>query len=203
MDSFEMNKIAGATLAALLVVLGVNIGSNMAFRPVKPAKQAYVVAGVVEEASAEAAPAAEAEQPIAVYLAAADPAKGEAVFKKCGACHNNEKGGSNGIGPNLYGIVGMPHDHAAGFAYSEALMAMKGKPWTWDELNLWLKSPKAYAPGTKMAFAGVSKPQDRANLLAYLNSKSDAPMAMPAAPAAAEATPAAAEPAPTADGPAA
>lgn len=188
MDSFEFNKLAGGVLAAATVLLGVSIATDLAYRITPPAKKAYVVEGVVEEAAA-AAPAV-AEKPIAFYLASASAEKGEAVFKKCGACHNNDKGGANGIGPNLYGIVGKSHANAEGFAYSADIAGMKGKPWNWDDLNKWLTSPKAYAPGTKMAFAGIGKPEDRAALLLYLNAKSDAPLPLPAAPAA-EAAPAA------------
>lgn len=197
MDNMRFNTIAGWGLFALIALLGISIVTDEIFLPEKPEKQAYVVEGVVEEASA-AAPAAVADKPIGAYMAAADVSKGEAVFKKCGACHNAEKGGPNGIGPNLYGIVGAPHARTAGFGYSEVLAAMKGKVWTWDDLNAWLISPKAYAPGTKMAFAGIAKPEDRAAVLAWLNSKSDSPLPLPAAPAE-EAAPAAAEAAPAAD----
>jgi cytochrome c len=194
LDSFEFNKYAGWGLAAVLTLLVVNVGTASLFRPEKPAKPSYVIEGVVEEVAAGAAPA-EAEKPIAFYLASASAEKGEAVFKKCAACHTVEKGGANGIGPNLYGIVGNVHDHMPGYAYSDAMMAMKGKPWTWDELSRWLTSPKTYAPGTKMAFAGVAKPEDRASLLLYLNTKTDAPMAVPPPPAAEAAAPADAAPA--------
>ena len=111
--------------------------------------------------------------------------------------HNVDQGGANGLGPNLWATVGKPHASHPGFAYSEALKGKAGA-WDWDGLNAWFKSPKAYAAGTKMAFAGVSKPEDRASLLVYLNSKSDSPLPLPAAPAetaAAEAAPA--ETAPT------
>ena len=189
MDSFEFNKYAGWGLAAVLAVLAVNIGSDIAFKPSKPEKPSYIVEGVVAEASTAAAPAV-ADKPIAFYLASASAEKGEAVFKKCGACHNNIKGGAAGIGPNLYGIVGNVHAHMPGFAYSDAIAAMKGKPWSWDELNLWLTNPKAYAAGNKMSFAGISKPEERAAVLVYLNSKSDKPLPLPAVPA--EAAPAAA-----------
>ena len=197
MDSFEVNKIAGGVLAAAVVALAISIGTSAAFRPALPEKQSYVVEGV-EVAASTSGPAV-AEKPIAFYLASATAEKGEAVFKKCAACHNNDKGGAAGIGPNLYGIVGNVHDHMAGYAYSDALMAMKGKPWTWDELDHWLTSPKAYAAGTKMAFAGVSKPEDRASLLVYLNSKSDKPLPLPAVPAETAAAPAADAAAPAAD----
>ena len=197
MDSFEFNKIAGAVLAGLVALLGISIVTDMAFMPVKPEKQAYIIEGVVEEV-AEAGPAAAAEKPIAFYLASASPEKGEAVFKKCAACHNATAGGANGIGPNLHGIVGAPHAAKAGFAYSEVLAGMKGKPWTWDEMSAWLKSPKAYAPGNKMSFAGLGKPEERAAVMLWLNQQSGSPLPVPAAPA--EEAPAAE--APSADAPA-
>lgn len=192
----RFNTIAGWTLFAFIALLGISIVTDEMFMPEKPEKQAYVVEGVVEEAAETNT--AEAEKPIAFYLASASAEKGEAVFKKCSACHNAEKGGANGIGPNLYGIVGGPHASRAGFGYSEVLTGMKGKPWTWDEMNAWLKNPKGYAPGTKMAFAGIAKPEDRAAVLLYLNSKSDSPQPVPPPPAAdATASPAAADAAAT------
>jgi cytochrome c len=192
LDSFEFNKYAGWGLAAVLTLLVVNVGTSAMFTPHKPERPSYVIEGVVEEVAAGAG-AAEAEKPIAFYLASATVEKGEAIFKKCSACHTITKGGANGIGPNLYGIVGDPIDHMAGYAYSDALMAMKGKQWTWDELSKWLASPKTYAPGTKMAFAGIAKPEDRAALLLYLSKQDDSPEALPSVPA--EAAPAEAAPA--------
>jgi cytochrome c len=192
LDSFEFNKIAGWVLAACVLLLGINIVTDGVFKPHPLEKQSFAIAGVEEEVVA--GPAVEAEKPIAFYLASASPEKGEAVFKKCAACHNADQGGANGIGPNLYGIVGATHARAAGFGYSDALGGMKGKPWTWDELSAWLKSPKAYAAGNKMSFAGLSKPEERAAVLAWLNTKSASPLPLPAAPAeeapAAEAAPA-------------
>ncbi len=181
MDSFEWNKIAGWVLTAAIAVLGLIIVTGKTFEREAPEKPGFNVVAV-EEATA-AGPAAEAEKPIAFYLASADPAKGEATFKKCGACHNNAKGGAAGIGPNLYGIVGNVHAHMPGFAYSDAMLAKKGQPWSWDELNEWIKSPKTYMPGNKMSFAGISKPEERANVLAYLNQNSDKPLPLPAVPA--------------------
>jgi cytochrome c len=183
LDSFEFNKIAGAVLASCVILLGVSIGSDEMFKPEKPAKQSYIVQGVEADATATAAAPAEPDKPIEFYLASASAEKGEAVFKKCGACHNAAKGGPAGIGPNLYGIVGNVHAHMPGFGYSDALAAMKGKPWNWDELNKWLTSPKAYVAGNKMSFAGISKPEDRAAVLVYLNTQSDKPLPIPAAPA--------------------
>ncbi len=180
MDSFEWNKISGWVLAALIAVLGLGIVTGMIYNPHTPEKAAYEVQGVEQEASE--GPAVAGEKPIAFYLATADVAKGEAQFKKCAACHTIDKGGANGIGPNLYGIFGKPHGHAAGFAYSDALKS-KQAPWDWNEMSEWLKSPKTYAPGTKMSFAGLGKPEDRAALLVYLNQKSDSPLPLPPVPA--------------------
>jgi cytochrome c len=191
------NTIAGWLLAGGIAALGLSILSSEYFKAERPEKMGYVVEGVEEEAGASAP----VEKPIAFYLQTADPAKGADVFKKCAACHNAKKGGPNALGPNLWGVVG---DHIAagrgGFPFSDALKS-KGGTWDWQELSEWLKSPKAFAPGTKMTFAGLSKPEDRANVIAYLNQQSDSPKPMPAAPA--EAAPAAAgdnAAAPAADG---
>jgi len=183
------NTIAGWVLASLIVALGSSIVVNELFHAERPEKMGYPIEGVeVESEGGEAV----AEQPIAVYLAAADPAAGAEVFKKCAACHKDGKGAPNALGPNLWGVVGAPHAHVAGYAYSDALKSKPGN-WDWEGLNTWLKSPKAYAPGTKMTFAGLSKPEDRANIIAYLNQQSDSPQPMPAAPAAAPAAASAAE----------
>ena len=147
-------------------------------------KRAAIRCPVAKKARAAGADA----KPVEFYLASADPAKGEAVFKKCAACHVAAAGGANGIGPNLWAVVGGPiGKHAPGFAYSEALSG-KGGNWDWKSLDDWLSSPRAFAPGTKMTFAGLGDPQDRANVIAYLN-KQGSNLPIPAAPA--EAAPAA------------
>jgi cytochrome c len=181
-DSFEWNKIFGGVLAGLVAVLGASIVSDLMFARELPEKPGYVVAGV-EEAPAEGAGAAEAEKPAAFFLASADVAKGEAQFKKCAACHNAAPGGANGTGPNLHGIVGATIAAKPGFNYSDALKGKGGERWTFDSLWAWLKSPKAYAPGNKMSFAGISKPEDRAAVIAWLNTQSASPLPLPAAPA--------------------
>jgi cytochrome c len=173
------NTIAGWVLAGGIAALGLSIVTGEYFKPERPEKMGYVVEGV--EAEAGGAPA-EALKPIEFYMSTADAAKGEQVFKKCAACHSVDKGGANGIGPNLWASMGKPHGHVPGFAYSDALKSVPGV-WDWKGMDAWLASPKAYAPGTKMAFAGLSKPEDRANVIAYLNSKSDSPLPLPAAPA--------------------
>jgi cytochrome c len=173
----------------------------MYFHGEAPEKEGFAV---VAEAASDAGGVAVV--PIATLLATADVAKGEAVFKKCTACHSIAQGGANGIGPNLWAAMGKPHGHVAGFAYSDALKSVPGN-WDWEGMDKWLANPKKYAPGTKMTFAGLGNPEERANLILYLNSQgSNLPLPAPpaadavAAPADAGATPAAATPA--ADAPA-
>ena len=175
----RFNTIAGWVLFAGIVALGSSIVAGELFHGERPEKMAYPIEGV----EAEGGGAAAAEQPIEVYLATADPAKGQQVFNKCMACHNADKGGANQLGPNLWGVLGEPIGQGKGFAFSDAL-AKKGGSWNWDNLSQWLTSPKAFAPGTKMTFAGLGNPQDRANVIAFLNQHSDAPKPLPAAPAA-------------------
>lgn len=172
------NVIAMMVLGAGIVALGSSIVSSEVFRPHALKKQAYIVEGVEEEAGG--ATAAVADVPIAARMQTADVAKGAEVFKKCASCHTIAQGGANGTGPNLWASMGKPHGHVAGFAYSDAL---KGKPgnWDWEGMDAWLKKPSAYAPGTKMSFAGLSKGDDRANVIAYLNAQGSN-LPMPAAP---------------------
>ena len=176
----RFNTIAGWVLFAGIVALGSSIVAGEIFHSERPEKMGFPIAGVEQEGESGGA---EAEQPIEFYLAKADPAKGQQVFNKCAACHNAEKGGANQLGPNLWGVLGEPVGQGRGFAFSDPL-AKKGGTWNWDNLSQWLDSPKAFAPGTKMTFAGLSNPQDRADVIAFLNAHSDAPRPLPAAPAA-------------------
>jgi cytochrome c len=179
----RQNTINGWILFAGIVVLGGSIVSGEVFKAERPEKMGYPIEGVVAEGEG-----AEAAKPIEFYLASADPTKGEQVFKKCTACHNADKGGANALGPNLWGVIGEPVGKGAhGFAFSDAL-ASHGGTWDWNTMSEWLANPKKFAPGTKMTFAGLSNPEDRANVIAFLNAHSDAPKPMPAAPA--EAAPA-------------
>ncbi|WP_422344784.1 c-type cytochrome [Parasphingorhabdus sp.] len=161
------NTIAGWVLAGGIAALGFSILSGKYFHADKyerPETMGYVIEGV------ESADGGAEEMPMSMMLAKADIAAGEAVFKKCVACHTVDQGGANGIGPNLYNTLGNAHGHVAGFAYSDALTSIDGN-WNFDNMNAWLISPRKYAPGTKMTFAGLSKPEDRANVIAYMNSK--------------------------------
>ena len=175
------NTIMGWLLFGGIVALGASIVTGEMFHAERPEKMGYPIEGVVVEGEGGAA----AEQPIAAFMAAADPRLGEQVFKKCTACHTITPGGPNGTGPNLYGVMGSPiGKHSPGFAYSPALSG-KGGNWGWEEMSQWIKSPRDFAPGTKMTFAGIGKPEDRANLLAYLNEQGGSPLPLPAPPTAA------------------
>ena len=179
MDSFEINKIAGAVLGTALVVFGLNELAGIVYHaetPEKPGFAVEVAEAATGEAPAEAAPAVS----LGTLLASADATKGQAVFKACAACHDVANGGPNKVGPNLWGIVGRMHGIHEGFAYSEAMAALKDKPWDYAALNEFLLAPKKAVPGTKMAYGGLKKDEDRANLLAYLATLSDAPVPFPA-----------------------
>ena len=175
----RFNTIAGWVLFAGIVALGSSIVAGEVFHSERPEKMGYPIEGVAVEGEGGAA----AEQPIEAYLAKADVAKGQQVFNKCTACHTVDKGAPNQLGPNLWAILGHPIGEGRGFAFTSALSG-KGGNWNWDNMSQWLNNPKAFAPGTKMTFAGLSNPQDRANVIAFLNSKSDSPLPLPAAPAA-------------------
>jgi cytochrome c len=173
----RFNTIAGWALGAGIVALGASIVTGEMFHAERPEKMGYPIEGVEQEGEG----GAEAEQPIAFFMAAADPRLGEQVFKKCTACHTITPGGPNGLGPNLHGIMGKPLASVAGFAYSADLKG-KGGNWDWESMSQWLKSPKGFVPGTKMTFAGLSKPEDRANLMAWMNSQgSNLPLPPPPA----------------------
>ncbi|HEY0130638.1 MAG TPA: cytochrome c family protein [Allosphingosinicella sp.] len=179
------NTIAGWVLGAGIVALGASIVTGEVFHQERPEKMGYPIEGVVLKGEGGAA---EAEVPIANLLASADVGKGEGQFKKCTACHTINQGGANGTGPNLWGVLGSPiGKHSPGFAYSPAL-AGKGGNWDWESMSQWIKSPRDFAPGTKMTFAGIGKAEDRADLLVYLNAQGSnlplpTPQAVPAAPA--------------------
>ncbi len=174
----RQNTINGWILGAGIVALGGSIVSGEVFKGERPEEGGFPIEGVVQEGEG-----GEAAKPIEFYLASADPTKGEQVFKKCTACHNADKGGANALGPNLWGVLGEPIGKGAhGFAFSSALAGVGGA-WNFNNLSDWLANPKKFAPGTKMTFAGLGNPEDRANVIAYLNAHSDAPKPLPAAPA--------------------
>jgi len=175
-DNF--NTVAGWALFAGIVALGGSIVSHKIFHQERPEEMGYAIAGV----EAEGGEGGEAAVPLPVLLAKADVAAGEKVFGKCAACHTINEGGANGIGPNLHGVVGKPHGMHPGFAYTDALKKVPGN-WDFEALNKWLTSPRDYAPGTKMTFAGLSNPQGSNLPLPKVEAAAPAEGANAAAPA--------------------
>jgi cytochrome c len=171
-DTMTMTKIVGAVCGALLIFLfgawaasaiyGLGEKDHGAHEDL-----AYSVPGA-EEGAAEGAgeEAAEAEPAFAEVYASADAAAGEKVYGKCKSCHSIES--KNGTGPYLNGVVGRNHGAVADYKYSDAMMAKAAEPWSEEAIYTFLKNPKEVIPGTKMGFAGIAKPADRANLVAYL-----------------------------------
>ncbi len=194
MDSMEANKaIAAVLVAGIAFFVTGTLGTILVHED--PLKETAIKIDVPEEASASAAPAAAPLPPIATLLATADVAAGQAYTQKvCAVCHSFTEGGKAGIGPNLYNVVGGPHAHMQGFSYSTALKDKAG-PWTFDELNEWLHKPSAYAPGTKMGFAGITNDHERANVIDYLHTLSPNPEPLPTPSAAPPAAAAGAAPA--------
>lgn len=191
MDSFTFNKVAGAVLSALLVIVASRVFVDILYPTGEPQQGVTIqvtqtpvlpegeAPEAVDTAKAPEAPAA-AEESVAVLLASANIEAGQAAARKCAACHVWEKGGPNRIGPNLYGIIGSDIAAAEGFAYSSALQAKEGE-WSYESMDAFLADPKGWAPGTKMAFAGIRDAKERANLIAFLNQQSDSPLPPPEA----------------------
>jgi len=174
------NKILGAVLATAFVIVGVQQVTGAIYHTEAPEKMGYFVDAPEEAAGG----AAEAVLPPdwGTVLPTADLGAGEAAFARCQACHTINAGGANGTGPNLFGVVGGPVMHAAGFAYSDAMASHKAEAptWTYDELDQFLTAPGRHVPGTKMSFAGIRDTQTRVNLIAWLRSQGSGGYAIPA-----------------------
>ena len=177
----KLNKIAGAVLGTVFVILVVKEGTAFIYPNEVPEKMGYFV-DAPEEAAGGAAEEAVLPPDWGTILPTADLAAGEAAFARCKSCHTVNAGGANGIGPNLYAVTGGPVMHIAGFAYSEAFQAHKAiaPTWTLDELDQFLTAPGRHIPGTKMSFAGIRDAQTRVNLIAWLRMQGSTGMAIPA-----------------------
>ena len=178
MDSFELNKILGAVLGTCLALLSLNIAAGAIFTAHNPEKPGYEIAVQEQDTHGKPGEPAAAEEPLPVRFASADAGRGENAAKKCAACHTFGKGEPNRVGPNLWGVVGRPKASEAGFNYSAALKAQKGE-WTPDDLDRYLTDPKAMVPGTNMTFAGIPRGKERADVITFLNTKSDKPVDLP------------------------
>lgn len=180
MNGFELNKIAGAVLGALLFVVGMSVLSGMLFSP-EPAGVAGYALPLPEGTETEVAEEAPAEEPLPVLLASADVSRGQTAVRKCASCHSFDQGGANGVGPNLYDVVGGAKAHLDSFGYSNALAerGAAGELWGYEELYAFLANPRGYVVGTSMAFAGIRSAQERADIIAYLASITENPPPLP------------------------
>lgn len=180
MDELKFNKLAAGVLCgALLIMAGIKTADVML--PHQHLEEnAYPIEVAEGPVTAQVAEAPKGADPIFAMLASADIAAGEKVGKKCSACHSFNDGGARKVGPNLWNIVNSPSARDDGFSYSTAMAEMGGE-WSYDSLNQFLYKPKQWLSGTKMNFAGLKKAKDRANVIAWLRSLSDAPAALPSA----------------------
>ncbi len=183
--SLEFNKIAAAVLTAGVAFMGAGIIGEVLMKP-KALERPAIALGTTptdatpREAAVVAPPPAPELAPVAPLLAAANPDTGRTLAQRaCAACHSFNEGGRNGVGPNLWGIVGAKHAQVAGFNYSDANRALADKPWDYEALNAFIANPRAAMPGTRMAFAGLANPQQRADLIAFLRTLSNEPVPLP------------------------
>jgi cytochrome c len=194
-DSLLGNKIAAGLLTAGLIFWGANRIADVVVPDDAPKTPAIKITGL-QTAVAQVAAAAGLES-IVPLLGGADVSKGQAfVQQQCSACHTVTQGGANGVGPNLYGVVGGPMFGSAGFGYSDAVKGKAKGNWNYDNMNAWLANAQSFAPGTAMSYAGIKNTQTRADVVAYLRTLSASPLPepTPAEVKAASAAPAAAAP---------
>lgn len=171
MSSFEWNKVIASVLTAMIVAMVAGVLASQIVSPHRLHEPVYLPPGAEggETATAAAAPAA-APEPIEPLLANANVDRGKQLAKVCTQCHTFDKGAPNKIGPNLFGVTEENIAAVPGYQFSPALSAHKDQKWNPDDLNVWLLNPQQFAKGTKMSFAGMPKPQDRADVIAYLES---------------------------------
>jgi cytochrome c len=178
--ALEFNKAAAAVLTAGITFMVTGLVAGALVSPHRLHTPAIAVAGAPQPAAPAAAPAPAAVEPVAPLLAAANADNGRALAGRlCASCHNFAQGGANGVGPNLWAIVGRDHAAVAGFNYSAANRGLSGKPWDYEALNAFLRKPSEAMPGTRMAFAGINSAQQRADVIAYLRSLDTSPKPLP------------------------
>ena len=172
-----MNKIIVSIFLAVILVIGINKITDSIFFVEKPEKSAYQVESLatVTNTTTTTKSTETGDVSIMALFASTSAEEGEKIFKKCAACHSISKGGGNKIGPALWGVIGRKAGAVADYKYSKALTS-HGKNWTFDEMNGFLIKPKEWIKGTKMAFAGLKKPEERAAVILYMNENSDSPL---------------------------
>lgn len=170
MSSFEWNKVIASVLTALIIAMVSGILANQLVRPRELEKPVFVVQGAEQTAAAPAEQQPAKLEPIGPLLAKADPKRGEQLAKICQTCHTFKKGEPNKIGPNLWDVTEEQIASVPGFQFSAALEKDKNEKWDPEKLNEWLHNPQSFAKGTKMTFAGFPKAQDRADVIAFLES---------------------------------
>lgn len=178
MDAFEVNKTAGAVLAALLAIFASKTVLDIAYKEHKPEKPGWALPITEAPPTAKEAAAPFEAAKVVELLPKANPDGGQDSFKKCLSCHTPQKGGPNGTGPNLWGVVGRKPGSHAGFPYSDAMKG-KGGEWNWEALATYLHDPKTAIPGNKMAFPGIKDNVELADVLAYMRKLSDTPAPLP------------------------
>ncbi|WP_291178960.1 c-type cytochrome [Hyphomicrobium sp.] len=187
-DSFELSKIAGGVLAALLLIFLPKTFIDLARHSHGEIAGGYKLpepseAGGAAPEGGPAAPAAFDPAQVVLALPTASAENGAGSFKKCLACHSAEKGAASKAGPNLWGVLGRPHGSLADFkGYSDAMQG-KGGDWTYADLAAFLHKPKEFVPGTKMIFAGISDTGELADVIAYIRTLADSPEPLPQAEA--------------------
>ena len=173
-----MNKIIVSIVLAIILVLGINKITDVIFFVKKPEKSAYQIASVTAATSTTNAETSSENMDsgnIIALFASTSAADGAKVFKKCAACHSIAQGSGNKIGPALWGVLGRKAGSISDYKYSKA-MAAYGKAWSFDGMNAFLKKPKDWIKGTKMSFAGLKNPKDRAAVILYMNENTDNPL---------------------------
>jgi cytochrome c len=166
-DTMTITKAFGSLCGAMLVLLLGGWAAEGLYnvdRHGEDPVRGYVI--IQEEADMAELEQEVVEIAFADVYAAADAGAGERLWRQCQACHALNPG-QNGVGPYLHGVVGRPKHSAEGFSYSDALLSQDGD-WTPENISAFLENPRGYAPGTAMAYNGMSDVEDRANLIAYL-----------------------------------
>ena len=171
-----MNKIIVSIIFALILVLGINKITDVLFYVEKPEKSVYQVANVTAVASTTSSESSDSGNIMALF-ASTSAVDGAKVFKKCAACHSIAQGGSNKIGPALWGVLGRKAGSISDYKYSKA-MASHGKVWTFEEMDGFLLKPKDWIKGTKMSFAGLKNAKERAAVILYMNENTDNPLSL-------------------------